>query len=100
MGAEESKVEAIFYAALEKSSAVERAAYLDEACADDSELRSRVELFLDAQPNLGKFLEKSCENRKVVICIRFILLIDFCAVAHHDICRFAVIHNKGQTSIL
>ena len=57
MGAEESKVEAIFYAALEKISAAERAAYLDEVCADDSELRSRVEHFLDAQPDLGKFLE-------------------------------------------
>ena len=57
MGAEESKVEAIFYAALERSPAAERAAYLDRACADDSELRGRVELLLGAQPNLGRFLE-------------------------------------------
>jgi serine/threonine protein kinase/tetratricopeptide (TPR) repeat protein len=57
MGAEESKVEAVFYAALEKRSAAERAAFLDDACANDPDLRSRVQLFLDAQPNLGRFLE-------------------------------------------
>ena len=57
MGAEESRIESIFYAAMAKGSAAAQAAYLDEACADDPELRGRVELLLDAQPKLGRFLE-------------------------------------------
>lgn len=35
----------------------ERAAYLDEACADDPELRREVEAFLDAEANAPDFLE-------------------------------------------
>jgi serine/threonine protein kinase len=38
--------EAIFFAALEKATPAERAAYLDEACAGRPELRERVELLL------------------------------------------------------
>ena len=52
-----SPLEAIFFAALEKGSSAERAAYLDEACADDRDLRDRVERMLAAQVNAGSFLE-------------------------------------------
>jgi hypothetical protein len=57
MAAEESKVESIFYAVMEKESAAERAAYLDEACTGDPKLRARVELLIGAQPKLGCFLD-------------------------------------------
>src|SRR5262245_9435390 len=53
---EMSPAEAIFFAALERSP-IERAAYLDEACAGDAGLRARIERMLAAQPNLGGFLD-------------------------------------------
>jgi WD40 repeat protein/serine/threonine protein kinase len=49
-------IEAIFFEAQQKP-AGERAAYLDEACANDAELRQRVERFLGAQAEIGSFLE-------------------------------------------
>src|SRR5438876_11401074 len=52
-----SPLEATFFAALEKGSAQERAAYLDEACAGDPDLRRRVEKMLAAQAQAGSFLE-------------------------------------------
>src|SRR5271166_5276275 len=42
--------DSIVAAALAKTSAAERAAFLDEACAGDAVLRERVELRLAAQP--------------------------------------------------
>jgi serine/threonine protein kinase/Flp pilus assembly protein TadD len=51
-------VETIFHAALEKASAEERAAYLDQACQGDNELRRQVERLLAAQHQLGGFLEQ------------------------------------------
>src|SRR5262245_16728212 len=53
-----SPLEAIFFAALEKGSPQERAAYLDEACAGDPDLRRRVEKMLAAQARAGTFLEQ------------------------------------------
>ncbi len=53
-----SPLEALFFAALEKGSPQERAAYLDEACALDPDLRRRVEKMLAAQAQAGSFLEK------------------------------------------
>jgi tetratricopeptide (TPR) repeat protein/serine/threonine protein kinase len=53
-----TEVEAIFQAALEKGSAEERAAYLDQACQGDSDLRRQVERLLHAQGKLGSFLEQ------------------------------------------
>src|SRR5262245_16884470 len=47
--------ETIFVAALEKSPA-ERAAYLDEACARDPELRARVAALLQQHEEAGSFL--------------------------------------------
>src|SRR5262249_52415457 len=52
-----SKVEVVFFAALEKDSPGERAAYLDEACAGDSELRRGGERLLSAHGEVGSFLQ-------------------------------------------
>ncbi|HMC67496.1 MAG TPA: serine/threonine-protein kinase [Gemmataceae bacterium] len=50
------RLESLFAAALQKPSA-DRAAYLDQACADDPALRQRVEALLRAQEAAGSFLE-------------------------------------------
>src|SRR5262245_48556736 len=52
-----SAVESIFFAALEKGAPEDRAAYLNEACGDDAELRRHVERLLSAHPNVGNFLQ-------------------------------------------
>jgi WD40 repeat protein len=54
---EQSPAETIFFAALEKGTPNERAAYLDAACGDDRNLRQRVERLLAAHPHVGGFLE-------------------------------------------
>jgi serine/threonine protein kinase len=53
-----SIVEDIFLASLEKATPAERAAYLDEVCKGDAEVRRRVERLLQAHPRAGEFLEK------------------------------------------
>jgi tRNA A-37 threonylcarbamoyl transferase component Bud32 len=53
-----SPAEVIFFAALEKATPAERAAYLDEACAGNETLRRRVEAMLAAHPRVGQFLER------------------------------------------
>jgi len=58
MAIEESRVEALYFAALEKPSPEDCAAYLDEVCANDPSLRQRVEALLNARPKLGNFLER------------------------------------------
>jgi hypothetical protein len=50
--------ESIFFAALEKASPAERAAYLNEACNGDRDLRRRVERLLEAHPQVGSFLQQ------------------------------------------
>jgi len=57
MGLEHPNEEAIFAAALERTSPAERQAYLDEACGDDHALRARVETLLQAHAEAGDFLE-------------------------------------------
>jgi serine/threonine protein kinase len=52
-----SVVEDIFLVALEKGTPHERAAFLDAACKDDSDLRRRVERLLGAHPRAEGFLE-------------------------------------------
>src|SRR5262249_28203172 len=52
-----SVVEAIFFAALDKGTPEERAAYLDQACGQDHELRRCVERLLNAHPKVGAFLQ-------------------------------------------
>lgn len=56
MNVDVQRVEAIFAAALEKATPAERAAYLDQACAADAGLRSRVERLLHAHEQAGSFL--------------------------------------------
>src|SRR5438309_255097 len=53
-----SAVEALLFAALDKPTADERAAFLDSACAGDAELRRQVEKLLKAHANVGAFLQK------------------------------------------
>ncbi len=50
-------IDEVFFAALERESPEARAAYLDEICASDPELRRRVERLLEAQPKVGSFLD-------------------------------------------
>jgi serine/threonine protein kinase/Tfp pilus assembly protein PilF len=47
----------LFSEALERSSPVEQAAYLEEACGRDGELRARVEALLRAHQQAGQFLQ-------------------------------------------
>jgi len=54
---EMSPAEEVFFAALEKATPAERAAYLDEACASQPALRARVKKLLAAHPRVGGFLE-------------------------------------------
>ena len=53
-----SPLEAIFFAALEKDSPQERAAYLDAACNGDAALRGHVEKMLAAERKAHRFLEQ------------------------------------------
>jgi hypothetical protein len=62
-----SPLEAIFFAALEKTSPPERAAYLDEACAGDADLRRRVDRMLAAQARAGNFLEQPAGSPVVTV---------------------------------
>jgi serine/threonine protein kinase len=63
-----SPLEAIFFAALEKGSPQERAAYLEAACAGDSDLRRRVEKMLAAQVQAGSFLERPASDLPASSC--------------------------------
>ena len=58
-----SRVETIFFTALEKKTAAERADYLDQACGDDAALRLRVERLLDAHPQAKDFLAQPAVDR-------------------------------------
>jgi len=49
-------VESIFFATLEKPSAQERAAFLDNACGNDCDLRKHIERLLAAHPKATNFL--------------------------------------------
>ena len=51
-------VKEIFADALEKASAAERAAYLTQACGNDTQLRQQVEALLQAHEKAGGFLEE------------------------------------------
>src|SRR5437588_8437451 len=54
---EMSPAETVFFAALAKGDAAERAAYLNEACGTDTEPRRRVDQLLAAHPQVGSFLQ-------------------------------------------
>jgi eukaryotic-like serine/threonine-protein kinase len=51
--------QSIFIEALEKEDPAERAAFLDEACADDPALRQRIEKLLERHQQAGAFLQPS-----------------------------------------
>ena len=53
---QQSSIESIFIAALEQESPDARAAYLEEACAGQPEVRARVEELLQADAGAGSFL--------------------------------------------
>jgi len=53
-----TSLESIFSAALQKESAEERAAFVNEACAGNDDLRLQVERLLSAVPKVGSFLER------------------------------------------
>jgi eukaryotic-like serine/threonine-protein kinase len=50
-------IDEVFFAAMERESPEDRAAYLDAVCGSDAELRRRVERLLEAQPRVGDFLD-------------------------------------------
>jgi WD40 repeat protein/serine/threonine protein kinase/tetratricopeptide (TPR) repeat protein len=54
-------IESIFFAALEKPSAQERASFLNAACGADSEIRRQVERLLTAQPHAEKFMNQPAQ---------------------------------------
>ena len=53
-----SQVESIFFAALSKNTAEERADYLNDACGGDAELRRRLERLLGAHPQAINFMAR------------------------------------------
>jgi eukaryotic-like serine/threonine-protein kinase len=57
MNEDESREVAVFTEAV-KVSHDQRAAFLDEACAGDGDLRRKVEALLSAHNRLGNFLEE------------------------------------------
>jgi serine/threonine protein kinase len=59
----DDRVKAIFDEALEIASPVERAAYLDRACAGVPELRQKVEQLLKAFSDAGGFLKLAAEEQ-------------------------------------
>ena len=52
------QVEALFDAARQLASPAARRAFLDQACAEDAQLRARVEALLAAQPDADKFFNE------------------------------------------
>src|SRR2546421_2931793 len=52
-----SPAETVFFAALAKGDPAERAAYLNEACGSDADLRRQVDRLLAAHPQVGSFLQ-------------------------------------------
>src|SRR5262249_56214071 len=59
---EPKSVDRLFWDAAQMASAGEREAYLDRACADDPELRRRVEQLLQARSKAESFLESPAPN--------------------------------------
>jgi serine/threonine protein kinase len=56
------RTESLFAAIVALSSPTERAAYLDQACADDPALRARLESLLRAHERTGHLLDRPAEN--------------------------------------
>jgi hypothetical protein len=54
---ESTDIKSIFWQAIEKKSAKERAGYIDGVCENNPELRTKVEELLKLHDNAGDFLE-------------------------------------------
>ena len=61
------EIKTIFAEALERQKIEDRAAYLDKACADDTELRAKVEELLKSHDQAGSFLEFEDLNPQVTL---------------------------------
>ena len=59
----DSRLEAIFDAAMQKGSEAERVAYLEGACGSNADLRGRVETLLRAHDAAGGFLQATVTGR-------------------------------------
>ena len=57
MPATENQTDVIFWKAQEIPSPERRAAYLDQACAGDAQLRAQLDELLAAHPKVARFLE-------------------------------------------
>ncbi len=57
MNVAHADIEDLFFAASERHDPAARAAYLDEACGSDADLRRRVEALLAVAPKVDQFLE-------------------------------------------
>ncbi|MFI5456838.1 MAG: protein kinase [Isosphaerales bacterium] len=60
-------IDEVFFAAMERESPEARAAYLDEVCGSDLDLRRRVERLLDNQPKVGRFLDAPAAGPTVTL---------------------------------
>jgi eukaryotic-like serine/threonine-protein kinase len=63
MNPEPNNPKTIFLAAVDKTNPAERAAFLDEACGADTDLRRRVEALLRAHDDPGRFLEPAAPEQ-------------------------------------
>jgi serine/threonine-protein kinase len=60
-------IDEVFFATMERQSPEARAAYLEEACGSDLELRRRVERLLEARPKVGSFLDAPAAGPTVTL---------------------------------
>ncbi|HUV67377.1 MAG TPA: hypothetical protein VMW24_26035, partial [Sedimentisphaerales bacterium] len=67
MNEEPKDIKAIFSQALEKQTPEEQAAYLNEACGNDTVLRQRVEKLVKAHEQAGSFLDLPDAGRNVTL---------------------------------
>ncbi|UCF33560.1 MAG: serine/threonine protein kinase [Phycisphaerales bacterium] len=67
MNHDRKEIEPVFNAALERKDRMERAAFLDGACAGDTELRERVEALLKAHEEAAGFLEPAGEDSEATV---------------------------------
>jgi len=67
MDKEQKDIKEIFAEAIEKQTPQERAAYLNEVCGKDAELRSKIEGLLKAHQQAGEFLVVPASDANVTI---------------------------------
>ncbi len=67
MGKDHGDIKAIFCNAIEKDTAEERAAYLDEVCGNSPDLRAQIEELLALHDKAGHFLETPAFNPDVTL---------------------------------